>query len=176
MDADELRVLHGFGKAVALLCARGGADVVGAGLAEVFPAYIFVAVFPLFAAGPAALVAEKLCLIFLRFGQLCQPGKGFVQAEIRHHIAELCPAQLLCKLLESGQDFCGGRDQIQSRIVCLQVFGQQVGADDDPVLRDARRFELCAEGVALPVGKVLRPEQRIAEGQPGRDAVFPHQR
>ena len=47
--------------------------------------------------------------------------------------------------------------------------------DDDAVWHTAAFCKLVTQGVALRVGKVLSPQQGVAEGQPRRDAVFPRQ-
>ena len=47
--------------------------------------------------------------------------------------------------------------------------------DDDTILHTVFFFKQRTEGIAFPVCKVLFPEQRIAEGEPGRYAIFLHQ-
>ena len=62
--ADKPGIFHCPGEPVTLLAAGGGAAVVGAGKPQIFPADVFVAGFPLPAAEPAALIAEKFHLGF----------------------------------------------------------------------------------------------------------------
>ena len=52
---------------------------------------------------------------------------------------------------------------------------QQVRVDDDPVLRTGAFRQQAAQPVAAGVRQVLRPQQEVAEGQPGRDAILLHQ-
>ena len=47
--------------------------------------------------------------------------------------------------------------------------------DDHAVLRAPALREQAAQGIAFRVGEMLPAQQRIAEGQPGRNAVFPRQ-
>ena len=47
--------------------------------------------------------------------------------------------------------------------------------DDHSVLRLFLGLQQGAEGIAFPVRQMLRLQQRVAEGQPGRNAVFLHQ-
>ncbi len=77
-------------------------------LSEIFAADCFITALPVFAADPAALIAEELHLIFQRLRQGIQLAERFVQPEIRHHIEELLPGQFLGELSELRQDFCGG--------------------------------------------------------------------
>ncbi len=57
----------------------------------------------------------------------------------------------------------------------FQVVHQQFRMNDDAVLHAAALFKPGTEGVAFPVGKVLFPKERIAEGQSGGDAILLHQ-
>ena len=65
--------------------------------------------------------------------------------------------------------------KIKARILPFQVVQQQVRMDDDTILHTVFFFKQRTEGIAFPVCKVLFPEQRIAEGEPGRYAIFLHQ-
>ena len=47
--------------------------------------------------------------------------------------------------------------------------------DDDTILHTVFFSNSAQRGIAFPVCKVLFPEQRIAEGEPGRYAIFLHQ-
>ena len=127
------------------------------------------------AARPAALVAEKFRLAAQIFRQGCQRVKGAVQAEIRHDKAELRPLQFLLERRKISQYLRRGGDKVQLRIVFPQIVGQQVRVHDDAILRGGALAEQAAERVAARVGEVFRPQQRIAEGQPRRDAVLPQQ-
>ena len=103
-------------------------DVFGAGFAEIFSADILIAALSVPASDPAALVAEKFHLVFLRLRQTVQLSKGFVQPEIRHHIAELLPGRLRPELLKLCLHFRRGGHEIKLRIVCFQVVQQQLRA------------------------------------------------
>ena len=52
---------------------------------------------------------------------------------------------------------------------------QQVRVDDDAALHLVFSLKQGAESVALFIRKMFLPEERVAEGQPRRDAVFPRQ-
>lgn len=54
----------------------------------------------------------------------------------------------------------------------LQVRCQQIRVDDDAVWHAARPLKQSAQGVAFSVGEMLLPQQGVAEGEPGRDAVL----
>ena len=56
----------------------------------------------------------------------------------------------------------------------FQVLQQQIGMDNDAI--PSCFIEQGAEAVALFVRKMFLPKQGIAEGQPGGNAVFLHQR
>ena len=99
-----------------------------------------------------------------------------VQAEIRHDIAEFPARKLLPELGKPGEDFGGRGDKIELRVGGAQIVCQQIGMDDDAVLRRGTGREQAAERVAGTIGEVLRAEQGIAERQAGGDAVFPRQR
>ena len=55
----------------------------------------------------------------------------------------------------------------------FQVLQQQIGMDNDAI--PSRLMEQGAEAVASFVRKMFFPEQGVAEGQPGGNAVFPRQ-
>ena len=130
---------------------------------------------PKAAAEGAALVAQKLRLVPQGLGQGVQLAEGPVQPEIRHHIAELRPLQLPAQQGKIRQHLGGGGDEIQPGIGPAQVLQQQVRVDDDSVLRAGAFRQQAAQPVAAGVRQVLRPQQGVAEGQPGGDAVFPGQ-
>ena len=174
-DADKPRIFHRLREAVAFLRTRCVTDVVRADFAEIFSADILIAALSVPASDPAALVAEKFHLVFLRLRQTVQLSKGFVQPEVRHHIAELFPGRLRPELLKLCQHFRRGGHEIKLRIVCFQVVQQQLRVDDDAALYRVFLLKQGAEGVALFIRKVFLPEERVAEGQPRRDAVFPRQ-
>ena len=69
LDADEARIFHGAGKAVAIFCVRRFAMVLRGGFSEIFPTDGLVAGTPVLAAKPAAFVAEKLDLVLQRLRQ-----------------------------------------------------------------------------------------------------------
>ena len=175
VNADEAGAAHRLGKPIALPAAWGAAGKVGAVLPQIFPADGFVAALSLGAAKPAALVAQKFHLAFLGGGQGGQLGKVIVQAKIRHHIAKFLPVQLRLQLPEIGKHLGGGGDEVEPGVLGLQIVQQQIRVDDYAVLRAVLGVEQGAEPVAAPVRKMLRFQQGIAEGQPGRDAVFPGQ-
>ena len=64
-QADKGRIFHGFGKAITLSGIRGLAGVLHV-FSEIFAADDLVTTFAIPAAGPAAFVAEKFYLVFLR--------------------------------------------------------------------------------------------------------------
>ena len=107
--------------------------------------------------------------------QTVQLFKGFVQPEVRHHIAELLPGRLRPELLKLCQHLGRGGHEIKLRIVRFQVVQQQLRVDDDAALYRFFLLKQGAEGVALFIRKVFLPEERVAEGQPRRNAVFPRQ-
>ena len=150
--------------------------MVRAVLAQILTADRLVAALALSAAEPAALVAQKLNLGFLLRRQGAQLFQCRVQPEIRHHIPELRFFQFLPQLRKLGEHLGGGGYQIQLRPALPQIIRQQIGMDDDAVRHTARFGKLLTQGVALRVGKVLSAQQRVAEGQPPGDAVFPQQR
>ena len=78
VNADEARILHGFGKTVALAAVRRDADVIEAVFAEALAADVFIAGFSVIAIEPAAFVAEKFNFIFLLLGQSTQPIKSLI--------------------------------------------------------------------------------------------------
>ena len=176
LHPDKSRAAHRLGKAIAPGSIRGGAAVVRAVLAQILTADRLVAALALGAAEPAALVAQKLYLGFLLRRQGAQLFQCRVQPEIRHHIPELRLFQFLPQLRKIGEYLGGGGNQIQLRPVLPQIIRQQIGMDDHAVWHTARLGKLLAQGVALRVGKVLSPQQGVAEGQPPGDAVFPQQR
>ena len=143
--------------------------------AQVLPADGPVAGGPVPAAEGAALVAQKLRLVPQGLGQGVQLAEGPVQPEIRHHIAELRPLQLPAQQGKIRQHLGGGGDEVQPGIGPAQMVQQQVRVDDDPVLRTGAFRQQAAQPVAAGVRQVLRPQQGVAEGQPGGDAVFPGQ-
>ena len=57
----------------------------------------------------------------------------------------------------------------------FQVVQQLLRVDDVAALYRVFLLKQGAEGVALFIRKMLLPEERVAEGQPRRDAVFPRQ-
>ena len=57
-----------------------------------------------------------------------------------------------------------------------QVVQQQLRMEDDAILHPAALCKEGAERIAFPVRKMLLPEEGVAEGQPGRDAILLHQR
>ena len=175
VHADEAGVLHGPGEAIAPGGVRGGAAVDGTLHAQVLPADGPVAGGPVPAAEGAALVAQKLRLIPQGLGQGAQLAEGPVQPEIRHHIAELRPLQLPAQQGKIRQHLGGGGDEVQPGIGPAQMVQQQVRVDDDSVLRAGAFRQQAAQPVAAGVRQVLRPQQGVAEGQPGGDAVFPGQ-
>ena len=143
--------------------------------AQVLPADGPVAGGPVPAAEGAAFVAQKLRLVPQGLGQGVQLAEGPVQPEIRHHIAELRPLQLPAQQGKIRQHLGGGGDEVQPGIGPAQMVQQQVRVDDDSVLRAGAFRQQAAQPVAAGVRQVLRPQQGVAEGQPGGDAVFPDQ-
>ena len=87
-DANEAGILHGLGKAIAFPGIRRGAAVLGTVFAQHLSADCFIALPPVPAAKPAALVAQEFHFYFLPSGQRAELRKGLVQAEIRYHIAK----------------------------------------------------------------------------------------
>ena len=172
LHADETGVLHRLRETVALPRARGSADMVGAVLAEIFAADILVAALPVPASDPAALVAEKLHLVLLGLRQAVQLFKGLVQSEIRHHIAKFLPGRLVPELSEIRQHLGCGGDEVKLRVVRPQVVQQQLRMEDDAILHPAALCKEGAERIAFPVRKMFLPEEGVAEGQPGRDAIL----
>ena len=156
---DKRRALHCFGKAVALLCIGCGTYVLRAGFAKVFAADGLIAPLPVFAAGPAALIAEKFHLILLGLRQSFELVKRFVQTEIRHHKAELLPFQLPAQLGKLRQDLGGGGHKVKARVPRFQVLQQQLRVDDDPILHAAARFKQRTQGIAFRVAQVLLLQQ-----------------
>ena len=130
-DADKPRIFHRLREAVAFLRTRCGTDMFGAGFAEIFSADILIAALSVPASDPAALVAEKFHFVLQRLGQGVQLGKGLVQPEIRHHIAEILPLHLPAEVPKVRQNLGGGGDEIERGIGALQVVqGQEVGVDE----------------------------------------------
>ena len=115
------------------------------------------------AARPAALVAEEFHLVFFRPGKRFQLGKGLIEPEIRHHIGKILPGRLLPERFKLREDFGGGRDEIKLRVVLFQVARQQVGMDDDAVLRAAAFCQQPAKRIAALVRQMLLSQQRVAE-------------
>ena len=150
--------------------------MVRAVLAQILTADRLVAALALGAAEPAALVAQKLHLGLLRRRQSAQLFQCRVQPEIRHHIPELRLCQFLLQLRKLREHLGGGGNQIQLRPALPQIVRQQIGMDDHAVWHTAAFCKLFTQGVALRVGKVLGPQQGVAEGQPPGDAVFLQQR
>lgn len=145
-------------------------------LAKRFPADGLVAGFAVFAAEPAAFVAQKFCLVLQRLRQCAQLFKGPVQPEIRHDEAERFALQLLPELGKAGQHLCRRRDKVESRIGSAQIVQQQVGMDDHAVLWPAGFREQAAERIAGWIGQMGLRQKGIAERQPGGKAVFLRQR
>ena len=112
LHSDKAGVPHCFGKAVAFRRTGGRAAVLRAELAQVPAADVLVTAPPVGAAEPAALVAEKFQLVLLRLRQAVQLRKGFIQAEVRHHIAELRPGGLRFQLCKLREYLGGGGHQI----------------------------------------------------------------
>lgn len=102
-------------------------------------------------------------------------GKGVIEPEVRHHITKIRPAKLLFQLGKIRQDFCSGGDKIQTRIGPLQIVQQKLRMENDAVPGTLAFRQQTAEPVAPGIVQVLRPEQRIAEGQPGGDSILPQQ-
>ena len=173
---DKPGAAHRLGKAVAPGGIRGGAAVVRAVLAQILAADRLVAAFALGAAEPAALVAQKLHLGLLLRRQGAQLLQCRVQPEIRHHIPELRLFQFLLQLRKLGEHLGSRGYQIQLRPALPQIVRQQIRMDDHAVWHTACLGKLLTQGIALRVGKVLSPQQGVAEGQPSGDAVFPQQR
>ena len=146
-----------------------------AGLSQIFPADGGIAGLPVPAAEPAALVAEKLHLVLPVLGQSGETVHPVVEPEIRHHVTKLRPGKLFFQIVEIRQDLGGGGHEVQAGIGPPQVVQEQVRMDDDAVPGAGAVFQQAAEGIAPGITQVLRPEQGIAEGEPGGDPIVPQQ-
>ena len=133
-DADEAGVFHGLGESLAFPGIRCGAAVLGAILVQHLPTDRFIALFPVPAAKPATFVAQELDLRLLLVGQLIQPRKGHVQAEIRHKIPEGFTVQLHLKVPKVRELLARGGNEVQPRIRSLNVIPQQLGTDNHAIL------------------------------------------
>ena len=176
LDPDKAGILHRVGKAVAPRGVRRDADVLRAGLTEIFPAHVFIAGLSVRAGEPAALVAQKLKLPLLSFRQRVKLVKGSVQAEIRHNTAKFPAVKLRLKLCKIRQHLGRGGDEIEAGVALSEILQQQIGAENHAAWNRAVVFKQAAQGVAFRIAEVLFPQERIAEGQARGDPVFPCQR
>ena len=110
-----------------------------AGFAKVFAADGLIAPLPVFAAGPAALIAEKFHLILLGLRQSFELVKRFV-GKLR-------------------QDLGGEGHKVKARVPRFQVFQQQLRVDDDPILHAAARFKQRTQGIAFRVAQMFLLQQ-----------------
>ncbi len=132
-----------------------------------------IAGLPLSAAKPAALIAEKFRLVFLKVRERGQKIPLPVQAKIRNDIPEFLPLRLLPEILKLRENLRRGRNQIQLRIVLPKVFRKKLRVDDDAVLHSLFSGEHFTERIAFRIREMLPAKKRIAEGEPCRNAVFP---
>ena len=171
LNADKARIGHGFGEPIALIAAGRDAMVILAAFSQILATDTLIAVFPVVAAEPAAFIAQKFHLVLLGICQSVQFVKGLVQPKIRDNIAKILMVHCIQKFLKVRQHLCGGGYQIEVGVVLFQMLQQQIGMDNYAV--PSRLMEQGAEAVALFVRKMFLPEQGVAEGQPGGNAVFP---
>ena len=172
VDSDKAGVFHGIGEAIAAPCIRRDTNVVFLSFAEVLLAHVLVALFAVLAAEPAAFIAQEFDFLLLRNRQRVQLGNLLVESEIRHHVTKFVAVQFTLELGEICQHLRGRRNEIESRILRLDVIEQQIRMNDDAARSRSVFLKEGAQGVAFFVGKMFFTEQGIAEGQARRNAVF----
>lgn len=165
INADKARIFHSLGEAIALAAARSIAMVLRAVFTEIPAADILIAGLSVHTAKPTALIAEKLHLVFLCLGQSAPLIEALIQPKVRHSVLEVIPVHLVHKLLEIREHLCGGGHEIELWVSFFQVFQQQIRMDNDAI--PPLFIKKGAEAVAGFVCKMLFPQERVAEGQPG---------
>lgn len=137
IEADKARVFHGERKAIAFRSMWRVAVMRRAREAEGNAAYGFVAGLPLRAAEIAAFICEKLDLCLRRIRKFGECFPGFIQAKIGHHVAEVRSREFLLEIIEMRQHLRGRGDEIEGRVLLLEIAGEEIGGDDDTVLWSA---------------------------------------
>lgn len=199
VNSDESRVFHRVGESVAPLGGGRNANVVFAVFAEALAAYVLVAGLAVVTAEPAAFIAQELDLLLLHVRKRAQFVNLPVESKIRNNVTEFVAVQLGDKRPEVRNHLRGGRYEIESGVLRLDVIEQKVRVNDDacaaPALIMAGAVQTCTVSSAVPsidkpsihalehpaqlvtlcIGEVLFANQGIAEGEPCRNPVFLHE-
>ena len=124
---------------------------------------------------PAAFIAQEFDFLLLLGRQRVEFGELLVQSKVRHYVTEIVAVQFRLKAAKICQHLRGRRNEIESRILRLDVIKQQIRMDNNSARDIAILLEQGAQIITFLVRKMLFPEKRIAEGQTRRDAKFFHE-
>ena len=130
--------------------------MLGTVFSEIFPAYIFIAGFSVFAVKRAAFIAQKFNFIFLILRECIKFIIQLIQPEIRNNIPKITPLCFLYKLSKISLDLCSRGNKIKGGIIIFNMLKQKIRVDYNTVLYTFASCEKLTQFIAFPVGEMFR--------------------